>query len=58
MAAEEKPPPDNVKLDMGTSASRARDEPSRILRITAALFYAVASFVIVIINKSVLTNYK
>ncbi|XP_072023226.1 nucleotide sugar transporter SLC35D2-like [Amphiura filiformis] len=36
----------------------ANTGPSRALRIAAALFYAVASFVIVIINKSVLTSYR
>lgn len=33
-------------------------QPTRYLRISSALFYAAASFLITVVNKIVLTSYK
>jgi hypothetical protein len=46
-----------LKLNDRSNGMNAQ-QPTRYLRISSALFYAAASFLITVVNKIVLTSYK
>ncbi|XP_024293995.1 UDP-N-acetylglucosamine/UDP-glucose/GDP-mannose transporter [Oncorhynchus tshawytscha] len=43
---------------MSTSANLAEAEHSGLLKFLSAAFYAVSSFLIIVVNKTILTNYR
>ena len=47
-----------VTITRDTDASPAAKPPSMLVRVLAAAFYGCASFLIVVVNKLVLTSYK